>query len=346
MNPTVVVIGAGVAGLSCARELERCGVSTLVLERARGVGGRCATRRVEGQPVDFGVAFLHARSREFGDVLRELDPAGAIPGWPVRVKGPRMACQPNAYQPGRRRLARREGVSVLPKHLARGLDVRLGVTVRAIEQREGRLVVTNETGESWSPSYVVAACAVDESLALVAPVVRGWPDATLRLERIRAVPVEPAFTVIAGYALDQPEPDFDVWHPIEATMLHTIAHDSSKRDEPRFRVLVLQGRSRWSAERRALPDAEWRDELLWEAAELLGGWAMRPLWTQTHRWLSGRVLERHLLGDPVVFLGPHECSVAVIGDAFARDPGVEGAYMSGIALAEQIRAVPGVASRA
>lgn len=343
MVSTVVVIGAGVAGLSCARELVRCGVPCVVLERAPGVGGRCATRRVDGQPVDHGVAFLHSRSREFGDVLRELDPSGVIPGWPVGVRGQTMSCQPNAYRPGRRRVGRREGVSVFPKHLARGVDVRLGVNVRGIAERRGRLEVSADSGERWSAPYVVVACAVDESAALVGPAVERWPDAAAKLERIRGVPVQPAYTVIAGYPLESPEPEFQVWHPIEATMLHTISNDSSKRDSPRFRVLVLQGRARWSAEHRETPDPAWRDELLWEAGELLGGWAAKPLWSQCHRWHSARVLERHQLGDPVVFMGPRECAIAVIGDAFARDPGLEGAYMSGLALAEQIREAPGVA---
>ena len=345
MDPTVVVIGAGVAGLSCARELERCGISCVVLERARGVGGRCATRRIDGQPVDHGVTFLHARSREFGDVLRELDPDGTIPGWPVRIWGPRMACQPNAYRAGRRRIGRREGVSALPKHLARGVDVRLGVRVRSIAERGGTIEVTGEAGKRWRAAYVVVACAVDEGVRLVAPAVDGWIGAAEKLERIHAVPVQPAFTVIAGYPATAPAPEFDVWHPIEATMLHTISHDSAKRERPARRVLVLQGRARWSEERRGVPDAQWRDELLWEAGELLGGWAAKPEWTQCHRWNSARVLERHQLGDPVVFLGPGECGVAMIGDAFARDPGLEGAYMSGLALAEQIRVVPGLASR-
>ncbi|MBI5711199.1 MAG: FAD-dependent oxidoreductase, partial [Candidatus Eisenbacteria bacterium] len=85
-RPQVLVVGAGVAGLACARELARRGVPAVVLERARGVGGRCATRRVNGQPVDFGLPFLPARSGEFAEALNELDAGGKIPGWPVRVR--------------------------------------------------------------------------------------------------------------------------------------------------------------------------------------------------------------------------------------------------------------------
>jgi predicted NAD/FAD-dependent oxidoreductase len=53
----VLVIGAGLAGLSCACALREQSVDVRVLEKSRGVGGRCATRRIEGQPVDHGLAF-------------------------------------------------------------------------------------------------------------------------------------------------------------------------------------------------------------------------------------------------------------------------------------------------
>ena len=43
----VVVVGAGVAGLSCARELARLGLDVVLLEAAERVGGRavCYTQR-------------------------------------------------------------------------------------------------------------------------------------------------------------------------------------------------------------------------------------------------------------------------------------------------------------
>uniref|UniRef100_A0A832I687 FAD-dependent oxidoreductase n=1 Tax=Eiseniibacteriota bacterium TaxID=2212470 RepID=A0A832I687_UNCEI len=336
MERTAVVIGAGVAGLACARELARRGVSAVVLERARGVGGRCATRRVEGQAVDHGVAFLHAVSREFGDALHELPAASRIPGWPLRVRGERMACQPSAYRPGRRRFAVHEGVSAFPKTLARDLDVRLGVDVVALREDGDRLVALGADGAAWRGRYLVVACAVDQSLRLIEPLAAGWPGAGAALERIRAVPVQPALTVIAGYPPEVADPPFDIWHPIEATMLHTVSHDSTKRINPRWRVLVLQGRPTFSRERLEAPEASWTAELLWEAGELLGRWAERPAWVQSHRWRSGRVLAADLLGDGVSLVAPGGAGLAVIGDAFASDPGLEGAYLSGVAMAEQI----------
>jgi predicted NAD/FAD-dependent oxidoreductase len=61
----VLVIGAGVSGLSCARTLVATGRQVAILDRARGVGGRCATHRLLGMPFDQGVSFLHGRDPEF-----------------------------------------------------------------------------------------------------------------------------------------------------------------------------------------------------------------------------------------------------------------------------------------
>lgn len=59
MSERIVVVGAGVAGLVCARVLERTGHDVMVLEREETVGGRVRTRRLDGFTIDrgFQVAF-------------------------------------------------------------------------------------------------------------------------------------------------------------------------------------------------------------------------------------------------------------------------------------------------
>jgi monoamine oxidase len=54
----VVVVGAGFAGLSAARELDRRGHDVLVLEGRDRVGGRAFTTTVAGVPVDLGATFV------------------------------------------------------------------------------------------------------------------------------------------------------------------------------------------------------------------------------------------------------------------------------------------------
>ncbi|MDT9592999.1 FAD-dependent oxidoreductase [Nocardioides zeae] len=55
----VVVVGAGLAGLRCAGELEDAGLRVVVLERADAVGGRIRTDTVDGHLVDRGFQLLN-----------------------------------------------------------------------------------------------------------------------------------------------------------------------------------------------------------------------------------------------------------------------------------------------
>lgn len=58
MSYDVVVIGAGFAGLTAARDLTRTGFDTVVLEGRDRVGGRSSTTTLAGVPVDLGGTFV------------------------------------------------------------------------------------------------------------------------------------------------------------------------------------------------------------------------------------------------------------------------------------------------
>lgn len=65
----VVVVGAGLAGLCCARRLAEAGVDVLVLEASDGVGGRVRTDTVDGFLLDRGFQVLLAAYPEARRVL-------------------------------------------------------------------------------------------------------------------------------------------------------------------------------------------------------------------------------------------------------------------------------------
>ncbi|MCL6621056.1 MAG: FAD-dependent oxidoreductase [Syntrophobacterales bacterium] len=65
----VVIIGAGLAGLGCARVLHQAGIPFLILEASDGVGGRVRTDRVEGFLLDRGFQVLQTAYPEARRVL-------------------------------------------------------------------------------------------------------------------------------------------------------------------------------------------------------------------------------------------------------------------------------------
>src|SRR5579863_1086571 len=69
----VVIVGAGVAGLSAAIKLAGAGLAVVVLEARERIGGRVYTRHVPGcdAPIEFGAEFIHGLPPEILKPLRE-----------------------------------------------------------------------------------------------------------------------------------------------------------------------------------------------------------------------------------------------------------------------------------
>jgi oxygen-dependent protoporphyrinogen oxidase len=71
-RPDVVVVGAGIAGLTAARDLAAGGLSVLVQEGAPVVGGKLRLARVAGAEVDVGAESMLARRPEATGLATEL----------------------------------------------------------------------------------------------------------------------------------------------------------------------------------------------------------------------------------------------------------------------------------
>lgn len=329
----VLVIGAGVSGLSCARVLADSGQRTVILERAHGVGGRCATRRLEGQPVDLGPAFLHGRDPDFLAAL-EAVPSERIPGWPRSVEGSGRPCQPEAFVPDERRLAFAEGLTVFPKWMAEGLDVRTDVQVVGLEVAGLQWRVQLQAGPAVEAPTVVLAVAPEQALRVLDEKVEG-EVATLRA-LLAMSPSEPALALAALYPLTSPTPAWQVNYPQDSRILQVIAHDSDKRAAPAFRALVFQTHPRWSGEH--LGDADWPEQILAEAGRLLGAWAATPAHRHAHRWTFARTGRSGEFASPMLFRLPGGAKLGVCGDRFSPGGGVEAAWLSGRALARRVLA--------
>jgi renalase len=80
----LAIIGAGLSGLLLAQSLKDCAEVT-VFEKARGVGGRCATRLAEPYSFDHGAQFFTARRPAFQTYLQPLIEQGVIARWQGEV---------------------------------------------------------------------------------------------------------------------------------------------------------------------------------------------------------------------------------------------------------------------
>jgi renalase len=79
------IVGAGLAGLSCAEVLRSAGHDVTLFDKARGPGGRMSTRRVETRfgtaHIDHGAPCFHAFEPAFRQVVRGWQAAGLVQPW-------------------------------------------------------------------------------------------------------------------------------------------------------------------------------------------------------------------------------------------------------------------------
>lgn len=75
----VIIIGAGMSGLSARRTFVEHGMSCLTLEKSRGLGGRASTRRAGKVCADLGAQFTSAKTEYWRDLLQASGAVGVKP---------------------------------------------------------------------------------------------------------------------------------------------------------------------------------------------------------------------------------------------------------------------------
>ena len=323
-----LVIGAGLAGLACAADLQTSGASLTVLDKGRGVGGRCATRRLRDVRVDHGAQFFTARSERFQQIVASGLAEGSIGEWyrtiPVWKDG---AIHERAE--GHPRYACPEGNSALPKFLAAGLDVRLGDAVTEIERTPDGFTAATASGETFSGRRLVLNLPPEQLLALAGDLL----DVD-SVARFSAVKMEPRWAVVATLERDLPVS----WPALELEghpSLSWIARDHTKRPPGTSPTLVLHADADWTRAHYDDPPEAVISALLADVAVLLG--PEKAVESVAHRWKYAKTIAP--LGEPYFLSG----EIGACGD-WCLGGRVEGAIQSGWALADAILSEPGASS--
>ena len=328
----VIVIGAGVAGLRCARGLAARGADVLLLDRADKVGGRCATRSFAGGPADYGPLFFHGSDPEFLSAVRSTQGVRVLEGWPRRIEGQGHPCQPLAFAAGESRLAFEEGMNAFARGMGEGLEVRLRTQVAAVSACAGSVQVVDSTGARFEARHLVLAMALEQSL----PFLQGLdPDAGIDAARTMLAMffTVPCLTVVAGYEHEQPP--WDIMYPENDDVLLLIGNESAKRPSAGSLTLAVQAAPRWSRAMLERPKEEWARELLGNAARRLGTWASAPKWTHPHRWRQARLDGASELAHPLL-LSVRGSRIGICGELFAPGGGMQAAWRSGGLLAARL----------
>ena len=323
MTVDTVVIGAGWAGLSAATVLDAAGRDVIVIEKARGPGGRSATRRTDHASFDLGAQYFTVRNAAFGRQVQQWRDLGLVQPWKPRlaVFGDRPASSGSEEV---LRFVGVPGMSSICRHMVDQLSDR---QQRRWQTRVERL----EFDGLWHLELGAANGDEPERISARRLLITAPPAQAAALlgledplhETLAAVRFDPCITAMLSFdeALDT---GLDAAFVNLPGALSWIARNSSKPGR-RGENWVLHGTGDWSRGRLEQP----LDELAVELSSALSELLDKPLPSirhrSAHRWRyaqAQQALDIGLIEDP-------ERRLAIAGDWLAGSR-IEGAWTSGL----------------
>jgi len=323
----IAVIGAGIAGLACARELARADAKATVFERSRGLGGRLGTRRQGNLAFDHGAQFITARSRSFVKYAEVAARAGVLGRWSPRIledDRPWEAPVEDWYvgQPG---------MSALARPMSRNVELQAGVGVHEIIQSQRGWELKTDSGrQNHIFDAVAVAVPAPQALTLLGPHGRTFRH----LHEVRMAPCWAGM-----FAFDQPvDVGADVRRWTQGPLTWAACDSSKPNRPPGPQCWVVHASIDWSREHLEADAAEISRLLLGEFTKATGCRLPAPVHAQAHRWRHAFVEQP--LGLPC--LVDEEIAAGTCGD-WCIAPRVEAAFESGRALAHSLLSMVGLA---
>jgi len=309
---TVVVVGAGLSGVACARVLADAGVPVELVDRGRKVGGRMASRRHEGRPADIGASYFTVSDPAFEQVVRGWEQAGLARPW-TDTFGTATPAGRGETTTGPVRWGTPGGIRSLVEALAVDLPVRSATEVERVATVDGLPSVDGRPA-----SAVVLAMPDPQAARLVDAEVH--PEAASGLTA----------TYDAVLALTAVYPE-RCWEDLpdglfvnDDPTLAWIADDGRRRCDG---APVLVAHSTDAHARPHLAAPQEGGPAMLEALTRYVAPTLDPVHTAVHRWTFAKPAG----GRPEQFLLT-DSGVGVCGDSWSEKPRVEAAWLSGTAL--------------
>ncbi|MFN3617663.1 MAG: NAD(P)/FAD-dependent oxidoreductase [Aquabacterium sp.] len=332
----VAVIGAGMAGLSCATALHQAGCRVTIFDKSRGPSGRMSTRRAEGWQCDHGAQYFTARDAAFAAQVHGWLEAGCVAPWSPRLRA--WSREEGWSQPSDsvtrwvgvpRMTAPAAAMSTALKDAGHPLHLQHTVTGLQRTPAGWRLQVAEAEAAGMDSEFdaVVLAVPSPQAAPLLQPVAPAWAA------EVQAVRMRGSWALMVRY--EQPVASQLGWDAafVNTPPLRWLACDSHKPARPTDpETWLLHADADWSDAHIEDPPESVATTLLAAAAEL--GLPASQAWT-AHRWRYA---------DTAPGAQPPSAWDATLGLGLCGDwmneGKVEGAWLSGRDLAQRMVSSP------
>jgi hypothetical protein len=335
------VIGAGIAGIACARTLMQAGHQVTVFEKSRGAGGRMSTRDTSFGSFDHGTQYFTARDERFqlalatagnmvrpwsANTVRILDELGRVVSSSLPSRESHWVAAP--------------GMNALVRHWAEPIasadKLKLNTAVTRIEpdRLSPKKWQLHTEGEGATASVQSGFDSV--LLAVPSPQAQGLLLSSQLAKpmqtAIKKVSVAPCWTLMLAFP-QAAQPNLahlgPQWNAARSThhRIAWLARESSKPGRSQLERWTVQASPDWS-ERHLEDDAERVKAKLLKAFTEVTGIRVEPPFAQVHRWRYAQTTEP--LGKSHLWDG--KTNIGVCGD-WCLGHRVENGFISGLELA-------------
>ena len=334
----IAIIGAGLAGLSCAQALVQAGHQVHVFDKSRGPSGRMSTRRAEDPAgpwqCDHGAQYFTARDATFRAEVARWQQAGVAALWDARL----ASFDGSSWSTPETQLERFVGTPRMTSPaawLVQGLQqageraqTQWQTTVQRLErQADGWTITSAEHGlHAQRYSAVLLAVPAPQAVPLLQPVAVAGA-AVAASARMRG-----SWAVMVRCPAPVPLPWDGAF--INDGPLRWVARDSSKPGRtapPGTETWLLHASPEWS-EAHIEDSADNVTGTLLAAFAALGGPSTHLVQATAHRW-------RYADTEPALTQGHWWDATACVGMCgdWLNGGKVEGAWLSGQSLAQQVQ---------
>ena len=311
----VAIIGSGIAGLTLANKLcEHAEI--IVLEKARGIGGRMSTRYGDDFAFDHGAPYFKATSDEFQAFLAPYIANEVVVEWrpyvvTMQQDGSIEPCEWETHQ-----YVAAPRMNSLCKLLAKDMDVRLKQRVVELMRLDSSWRLICDSGEVIDQvDWVISTAPPMQSADLL-------PDDMTGYGKIKQASMLGCYSLMVGCqkAITLP---YDIAY-LEQSPIQQIIVNSMKPHRGReWQSILVQTCPDWTELHMENDQSEVKEALLQELKRLLDIEDLTADYLSLHRWRYAQA--NSVIGEKYIL--DKDKQIAACGDWF-QGHGVEGAFIS------------------
>lgn len=337
----IAVVGAGIAGIACARTLAQAGHRVTVFEKSRSVGGRMATRQTEFGGFDHGTQYFTVRDARFEKALATA--SGLVRPWSantVRILDEAGRVVASAPPPGEAHWVATPGMDALVRQWAAPLEAAGSLTLQTevIRIEPDKLHPQRWQLQTEGPGAGIRVYSGFDAALLAVPspqaqaLLLSSQQGKALMADLTRVCVAPCWTLMLAFpqavqpTLSHLGPQ---WNAARSThhRIAWLARESSKPGREPIERWTVQASPEWS-QRHLEDDAERVTAKLLKAFTEVTGIRAEPPYAVVHRWRHAQTSEP--LGE--THLWDQKSRIGACGD-WCLGHRVEDGFVSGLEMA-------------